>query len=687
VVVAAARRRRRLVVAVVALALVPLGLLAAGATVHDLLPGGWAGFATNFGDAISAVPSVRVPYTGLDPYVRMVTLAGGIALVAVAFLAAAALPRRGRAVAVAALVVVYALPATETSAGSPYLGGAVFTLLVGAVLWGERVARPGTAGEAPTAVLLLVLAAVAGIAVGPAVDAQRPWVNWDKLINDLTRSDTEQFSWNHTYGPLDWPRDGRTVMRIKAPQSSYWKAADLDGFDGRRWVQAGLRPDRATGAAGVADVRPHPQWEENIRVTLTGIRTNQVIGAGSTLALNRLRLSPLPVGSPGTYAVAGQLQQGDTYNARVYVPHPTTDQLIQAGTQYPDVMELYRSFRLPNAANDPARDTEMVFAPFGTHRQPIALGPTASIAASGAKVLQSSAYGRTWALARRLLAGAQTPFEYARRIDSYLNSGRYAYAENVPRSAVPLDAFLFRDLRGYCQQFSGAMALLLRMGGVPARVAAGFSPGELDPSRGEYVIRDSDAHSWVEAYFPHYGWVTFDPTPAIAPARAQAPFDPSGSATGGPEGDTSTGRVADPKAGTTTVSGPGHASFPFLPLLAAVAALALVVVLALLARRRLHRRRPSGRDPRLAELERALRRSGRPPGSDTTLRGLERTFAGEPEAAAYVRGVREARYGYGAPAPSREQRRALRRALAAGWGGTGRARGLWALPPSVGPRA
>ena len=89
---------------------------------------------------------------------------------------------------------------------------------------------------------------------------------------------------------------------------------------------------------------------------------------------------------------------------------------------------------------------------------------------------------------------------------------------------MPLDAFLFRDKAGYCQQFSGAMALLLRMGGVPARVAAGFTPGDArHRARREFVVRDFDAHSWVEAYFPGYGWVTFDPTPAIAPARAQDP--------------------------------------------------------------------------------------------------------------------------------------------------------------------
>ena len=62
------------------------------------------------------------------------------------------------------------------------------------------------------------------------------------------------------------------------------------------------------------------------------------------------------------------------------------------------------------------------------------------------------------------------------------------------------------------------MALLLRMGGVPARVSTGFTTGALDRKAGEYVVRDLDAHSWVEVWYSGYGWVTLDPTPAAAPA-------------------------------------------------------------------------------------------------------------------------------------------------------------------------
>ena len=136
--------------------------------------------------------------------------------------------------------------------------------------------------------------------------------------------------------------------------------------------------------------------------------------------------------------------------------------------------------------------------------------------------MRESSYGRMYALARRLRARAETPYAFVRAVQDHLGDG-FTYTEAPPERPLPLDAFVFDDKVGYCQQFSGAMALLLRMGGVPARVASGFSPGTLDAERGEYVVRDLDAHSWVEAYFPGYGWIPFDPTPAVAPPRAQLP--------------------------------------------------------------------------------------------------------------------------------------------------------------------
>ena len=109
---------------------------------------------------------------------------------------------------------------------------------------------------------------------------------------------------------------------------------------------------------------------------------------------------------------------------------------------------------------------------------------------------------------------------FVRSVEDYLSRG-FTYNEGPPRHAVPVAAFLSTDRSGYCQQFSGAMALLLRMGGVPARVASGFAPGSYNRARREYVVKDFDAHSWVEAYFDGYGWITVDPTPAGGSGRAR----------------------------------------------------------------------------------------------------------------------------------------------------------------------
>jgi hypothetical protein len=246
---------------------------------------------------------------------------------------------------------------------------------------------------------------------------------------------------------------------------------------------------------------------------------------------------------------------------------------------------------------------------------------------------------------------------------------------------VPLASFLATDRTGYCQQFSGAMALLLRMGGVPARVATGFAPGGYNRSRGEYVVRDNDAHSWVEAYFAPYGWVPFDPTPPAAPAASQASYATTPSAGSPDSRDTGAGRHPARNAASGLSGGDsGPAALPILAVAALVAAVLGALALAV-PRRRRHAGSP--RDPYVAELERALRRTGRPAPYGTTLQAVERGLAGLPGAAAYLRALRAYRFAAAAPAPTATQRRRLRRALSRGLGLRGRARALWALPPRL----
>ena len=221
------------------------------------------------------------------------------------------------------------------------------------------------------------------------------------------------------------------------------------------------------------------------------------------------------------------------------------------------------------------------------------------------------------------------------------------------------------------------MALLLRMGGVPARVSTGFTTGSFDRKAGEYVVRDLDAHSWVEVHYEGLGWVTFDPTPAASPARSQ-PDEDTGAAAVAPPGAPDLGgdiRTDPSRQVPVAEEGPPWTLIGF-GIAAAVAAAALV---AWLLRR--HRRRLAAGWGPLAELERALRRARRAPGPGATLNAVESALGRSPAAAGYVRAIRDQRYGGRPVIPSPAGRRAVRSELGRGAGVSGRLRAWWAMPP------
>ncbi|HLZ91749.1 MAG TPA: DUF3488 and transglutaminase-like domain-containing protein [Candidatus Acidoferrum sp.] len=118
-------------------------------------------------------------------------------------------------------------------------------------------------------------------------------------------------------------------------------------------------------------------------------------------------------------------------------------------------------------------------------------------------------------LARQMAGSAGNAYDKARAIESYLRS-RFGYTLNLvgKPGEDPLANFLFVTHAGHCEYFATAMTILLRTLDIPAREVNGFLPGEYNDLAGDYVVRASDAHSWVEVYFPGNGWTTFDPTPA-----------------------------------------------------------------------------------------------------------------------------------------------------------------------------
>jgi protein-glutamine gamma-glutamyltransferase len=233
------------------------------------------------------------------------------------------------------------------------------------------------------------------------------------------------------------------------------------------------------------------------------------------------------------------------------------------------------------------------------------------------------------------------------------------------------------------------------MVGIPTRVVAGFAPGLPDPDEeGTYTIRDTDAHSWLEVWFPRVGWVTVDPTPSAAPARTEtfrgsdAPGTVDSFGAGRAfaiEESAQSGRIND----ALIPSGDeDEGGFPARGLVSLVVIAGIVALVLLYQRRRRRLISPEGAEPQLRELVRALPLVGYEAKSGTTLLGIERAFAGTagPEAARYPAALRANRYGRRNPRrPDPRDRRMLRRALGRGRGPVGWFRALLAIPPG-GPR-
>ncbi|WP_447978828.1 transglutaminase TgpA family protein [Candidatus Nitrospira bockiana] len=122
-------------------------------------------------------------------------------------------------------------------------------------------------------------------------------------------------------------------------------------------------------------------------------------------------------------------------------------------------------------------------------------------------------------LAHAIADQATSPFAKTLAVRDHLLRA-YRYTLDLPPevSQTPLEDFLFTRKSGYCEHYATAMVVLLRTLGIPARLVTGFLPGEWNDFGHYYAVRQQDAHAWVEVYFPHSGWLTFDPTPSL-------PFD------------------------------------------------------------------------------------------------------------------------------------------------------------------
>ena len=133
-------------------------------------------------------------------------------------------------------------------------------------------------------------------------------------------------------------------------------------------------------------------------------------------------------------------------------------------------------------------------------------------------------------LARDLADGKANPYDKAEAIRRHLLTLPYSLEVRTPPSGQDwVEFFLFHERRGYCQNYAAAMITMLRSLGIPARLAVGFAPGIWDGDRGVWQVLSRHYHAWPEVYFPRYGWVEFEPTPAdVQPSLESLGFEPVG---------------------------------------------------------------------------------------------------------------------------------------------------------------
>jgi transglutaminase-like putative cysteine protease len=148
-------------------------------------------------------------------------------------------------------------------------------------------------------------------------------------------------------------------------------------------------------------------------------------------------------------------------------------------------------------------------------------------------------------LARQITNGKTNPYDKVKAIESYLRNN-YPYDLEVPAPPADQDVadyFLFDLKKGYCDYYATAMVVLARASGVPARFVSGYSPGTYDAPNAQYVIRELNAHSWVEVYFSEIGWVEFEPTASVPEIVRKERDDTLSSATDNAETDSVASRL------------------------------------------------------------------------------------------------------------------------------------------------
>lgn len=645
-------------------AAVSLGLavwLAFGAEPWELLP---------FRDEHVVAPLTTLVWTGVEDFydvvlpfdpsqrpemhdVMLVAVFGFV--LAIAWLIAVRRPLAASAVTIAAV----GWPATLVDEGAVVTGG----LALGAALSIPLVLRarsvPMFATGAAIAGLVVVGAAWTASATSFTRDAVVDWQGWN-VGGPAPRALGVRFVWDAQYEGISFPAAQTAVLSVSGPKSAqYWRASTLDSFIADRWFEdLSFVLARSTGGPLPLDelsppgARSEDAWLEQ-RVAVKALVDDRLVAAGTPVSVEARSLGTLFAFAGGIVRSQRALTDGARYRIWSFVPDPTPADLAATTARYPKTIEPFLTL------------WGRSFPAFGSRRRDARVGSILDDPSYG----ELGAYRALYEQARQVTQGASSPYAAVLALESWFRQrGGFRYDEQPPLGdEPPLIHFVTTSRAGYCQHFAGAMAVMARLLGIPARVAVGFTSGRLEG--GAWTVTDHDAHAWVEVWFPGHGWIPFDPTPGRGTFSSLYSVASNSAETvdalrRGSLSDVSGRGRGDLLDETALAAASGGDERPSIVTIAAAAALvvALAIGLTKWARRRL--RYLTG-DPRRAagatrkELESFLRDQGVAIPTSATLDTLERVVADELglDASPFAKAAGRARFG-----PPREAQPAARRA-------------------------
>jgi hypothetical protein len=296
--------------------------------------------------------------------------------------------------------------------------------------------------------------------------------------------------------------NSNVVFLVKSSDGSQYLAGiSFATYDGHTWRNSGVSSSQLlANKKTVSEGRPvHLITQQVTLVNPPDEQQPYILGAGQIASVDRPTTLLIGKTTGSQLAVlfnnSGPLTAGERYTVQSYVSSA-------------DIAEL-RSVALPTDVTNLLPNNNGL--PPSTYYSPAILQAYLQ--------LPSHLDPRIKDLAKQITASAPTMYDKAVALETYFRT-HFTYDANigVPSGQEPVSWFLFNSgNRGFCNYFATAMVIMARELGIPARIVEGYTNGTYDPTHNQWVVRDSDAHTWVQVYFAGYGWINFEPSPGFAP--------------------------------------------------------------------------------------------------------------------------------------------------------------------------